>query len=290
MKAAPFHFHQPATLAELAGLLTSLSNARILAGGQSLVAMLNLRLVTPDHLVDINKIADLATLRQTGGTIEIGAMVRQHTLLHAPLIAQHLPVLVEALGHVGHMQTRSRGTIGGSCCHLDPSAELPAMCALLDAAFTVNGARGRRIVPASDWFAGLMQAALAEDEFLESISITPWSGKHGYGFAEYARRHGDYAIVGAGALLEADGEGTIKRAALVLFGCDTAPQRLPQAEAALVGTRAANIDFAGLAAAARAQEMMSDAQVTAAYRARLAGIMMHRAVKAAQGRLNKERP
>ncbi len=289
MKAAPFHFHQPTTLTELAGLLATLANAKILAGGQSLMAMLNLRLFNPDHLIDINAIADLATLRHAAGKIEIGAMVRQHVLLQAPLIAQHLPILSQALGHVGHLQTRSRGTIGGSCCHLDPSAELPAMCALLDADFTVNGARGRRIVPARHWFEAPMQAALAEDEFLESISIAPWSSTHGHGFAEYARRHGDYAIVGAGALLEADVDGKIGRAALVLFGCDTAPQRLPQAEAALIGTKVTELDVAMLAAEARAQTMMTDAQVTSAYRARLAGIMIQRAVKQAQGRINKER-
>lgn len=290
MKAAPFHFHQPTTLAELSGLLASLANAKILAGGQSLVAMLNLRLVNPDHVVDINKIADLATLQQKADMVEIGAMVRQHALLDAPLIAQHLPIFIEALGHVGHLQTRSRGTIGGSCCHLDPSAELPAMCALYDAEFAVNGTGGRRIVLARDWFEGPMQAALKEDEFLESISVRPWSGTHGYGFAEYARRHGDYAIVGAGALLEADQAGIIRRAALVLFGCDTAPQRLSAAEAALVGASVTSLDFEMLAREARTREMMTDAQVTSAYRAHLAGIMMQRAVKQAVSRINKERP
>lgn len=288
MKAAPFHYHQPTTTAELAGLLAGLANAKILAGGQSLMAMLNLRLVNPDHLVDINKVAELSALRHDADRIEIGAMVRQHALLSSPLIARHLPIFAEALGHVGHLQTRSRGTMGGSCCHLDPAAELPALCALYNAEFTVNGARGRRIVPAQDWFEGLMQAALGEDEFLESISIKPWAQAHGHGFAEYARRHGDYAIVGAGALLEADNDRKISRAALVVFGSAPAPQRLPQAEAALIGQSVADLDLAMVAGHARALEAMADAQITSAYRKRLAGTMIQRAVKQAQSHITKD--
>ena len=287
MKAAPFHYHQPTTTTELAGLLARLADAKILAGGQSLVAMLNLRLVNPENVIDINKVAGLSGLRHDADRIEIGAMVRQQALLGSPLIARHLPIFADALGHVGHLQTRSRGTMGGSCCHLDPAAELPALCALYNAEFTVNGAQGRRVVPAQDWFEGLMQAALGEDEFLESISLKPWAQTHGHGFAEYARRHGDYAIVGAGALLEADERLKISRAALVVFGSAGAPQRLPQAEAALIGQSVTELDLEMIAGHARALEAMADAQITAAYRNRLAGTMIQRAVRQAQSHITK---
>ena len=281
MKSAPFQYHQPKSKEELSGFLTTLTNAKILAGGQSLMAMLNLRLLSPDHLIDINKVRDLAGIALSDGFVEIGAMTRQHELLASPLIQLHLPVLASALHYVGHSQTRSRGTIGGSCCHLDPAAELPAICALYDAQFYVDGANGQKVVRAENWFDGFLQSALGEDEFLEAIRFPLWSQDHGFGFAEYARRHGDYAIVGAGALLECDANKTISRASIVVFGTDSAPVRLAQVEKEFIGQTISKLDVASASDAARSLNAISDVHVTSVYRTRLAGIMVDRALTAA---------
>jgi carbon-monoxide dehydrogenase medium subunit len=289
MKAPPFAYHRPTTREELAGLLASLDNAKVLAGGQSLMPMLNLRLLFPDHLIDINRVEGLAGVRREGDAVVIGAMTRQTDLLASPIVRERLPALAEALAHVGHMQTRSRGTIGGSCCHLDPSAEQPAMAVLHDAAFEVAGARGRRTVPAADWCAGMLQSALDDDEYLEAIRFEPWRPGSGHGFAEYARRHGDFAIVGCGALLDADAAGRIARAAVVIFGVEPSPVRLRAAEAALVGQPADALDPAPVLAAAEALDAMDDVHVTAAYRRRLAVAMAKRALGDAVRRLTKDR-
>src|SRR6266700_285714 len=160
VKPAPFTYHDPRTSDDLIGLMAKLDNAKLLAGGQSLMPMLNLRLVAPDHLIYLNRIPELAGIRISPGQIEIGAMTRQADLQASADLASVAPVFRQALAHVGHIQTRSRGTIGGSCCHLDPAAELPALCALFDAEFDVIGPDGARIVPASDWFCGYLQSAL----------------------------------------------------------------------------------------------------------------------------------
>ncbi|MBR0874923.1 xanthine dehydrogenase family protein subunit M [Bradyrhizobium tropiciagri] len=281
MKPPPFQYHRPQTREELGALLANLDNVKILAGGQSLMPMLNLRVVAPDHLIDINRIPELAGIRETTDGIEIGAMTRQADILASPIIRDRLPLLARALEHVGHIQTRSRGTIGGSCCHLDPSAEQPAICAALDAEFVAIGPKGRRVIAAADWFQGMLQSALDDLEFLEAVRFKPWAKGHGYGFAEYARRHGDFAISGAAALLEADGGGSITRAALLVFGVEEAPRRLSEAEAALVGQNIGEIALAPILDAARALHPMEDVQVTADYRRHLAGTLLGRAVREA---------
>jgi carbon-monoxide dehydrogenase medium subunit len=282
MKPPPFQYHRPQTREELGTLLTSLDNAKILAGGQSLMPMLNLRVIAPDHLIDINRIPELAGIRETADGIEIGAMTRQADILSSPIIRSRLPLLARALEHVGHIQTRSRGTIGGSCCHLDPSAEQPAICAALDAEFIAVGPKGRRVVAAADWFQGMLQSSLDDQEFLETVRFKPWAVRHGYGFAEYARRHGDFAISGAAALLEADDSNRITRAALLVFGVEEAPRRLYEPEAALVGQIIGEIALAPILDAARALDPMEDVQVTADYRRHLAGTLLGRALREAR--------
>ena len=143
MKPAPFVYHDPRSRSDLHDLLGRLDNSKMLAGGQSLMPMLNMRVIAPDHVIDLNKMPGMSGVALAGEHIEIGAMTRQSDLHGSAEIATHLPVMVEALDHVGHFQTRSRGTIGGSCCHLDPAAELPALCALYDATFNVSGPGGR---------------------------------------------------------------------------------------------------------------------------------------------------
>src|SRR4051794_19863480 len=174
VKPAPFIYHDPQSRADLHDLLARLENTKLLAGGQSLMPMLNMRIVAPDHVIDLNKMPGMCGIVVGEGRIEIGAMTRQADLRHAPEIARHLPVMIEALDHVGHFQTRSRGTIGGSCCHLDPAAELPALCALYDAEFAVSGPGAARNIAAEDWFQGYLQSALADTEVLESIRLPLW--------------------------------------------------------------------------------------------------------------------
>jgi carbon-monoxide dehydrogenase medium subunit len=278
MKAPAFAYHDPRTRDDLVGLLATLENAKLLAGGQSLMPMLNLRLVAPDHLVDINRIPELAGIRLSAEGSELGAMTRQSDLQESQALVQAAPIFAMALAHVGHFQTRSRGTIGGSCCHLDPAAELPALCALLDAEFDVVGAAGARVVKASDWFRGYLQSALGEREFLQSIRWRRWPAGHGYGFSEYARRRGDFAIAGAGALLDLTADGSIRRASIVVFGVEPSPVRLVEAERALIGCKPGEEAFAAVIAEARRLEPMSDVHVSAAYRHHLAGVVTRRAL------------
>lgn len=278
MKAGAFAYHDPRTCGDLIGLMARLDNTKLLAGGQSLMPMLNLRLVAPDHLIDINRVPELAGIRISSELVEIGAMTRQADVQASDDLAAAAPVFRQALAHVGHFQTRSRGTIGGSCCHLDPAAELPALCALFDAELDVVGPSGARIVPTSDWFCGYLQSALDEREILRAIRLPPWPRGHRFGFNEYARRHGDFAIAGAAALLELAGDRTIRRAAIVVFGVEPTPRRLALIETALMGQRLDQEAIAAAADEARSLDAMSDVHVSAAYRRHLAGVVTKRAL------------
>jgi len=284
MKAAAFAYHDPASLAELLPLLGKLENARMLAGGQSLVPMLNMRYVIPDHVIDLNRLGELAYVRETAGGLQIGAMTRQRDLERHPLVQRKAPILIEALRHVGHVQTRSRGTIGGSLCHLDPAAELPGIAALTDATLHVAGPRGRRDVAMTRWTRMYMTPDLEADEMLTGLTLPVWTEPHGYAFIEYARRHGDYAIVAAACLLALAGNGRIARAAIALMGVDVRPVRLAAAEAALVGRLPGPDAFKTAADLARAVEISADSHVTKDYRQRLAATLTQRALTLAARR------
>ena len=280
MKPAPFTYHDPSTVDEAVALLAAHENARPLAGGQSLVPMMNFRYAMPDHLIDLNGIEGLASI-SAGPRITIGAMTRQRSVEFSREIMQACPILVAALKNVGHRQTRNRGTIGGSLCHLDPAAETPAMMILHDAELTAVSVRGARQIPVSDFALGFMATALEPDELLTQISFDAWPSGHGHGFEEYARRHGDFAIASCGVLLTLDESGLMSRFATVIGGLATAPVRLPDFEAAAVGAPA-DKDFAdAFAVAASGVEAMDDAYVTGAYRQHLAGVMAKRALKRA---------
>jgi carbon-monoxide dehydrogenase medium subunit len=289
MKPGPFTYHDPRTLEELNALLGSVENAKVLAGGQSLMPMLNMRFVLPDHVIDINRIPELTVIRDAGDAIEIGAMVRQRELLASALLRQELPLVIEALQHVGHLQTRSRGTFGGSLCHLDPSAELPAVATALDAVLTVSGPRATRQVPVAEWGLGYMTPNLEPDEILTTIRLPKWPRPHGYAFTEFARRHGDFAIAGVACLLALDAQGRIGRAALALCGVEVTPLRLSAAEALLVGKEPNAEAFKSAAAVAGEVEAMSDAYVNAAYRKRLAKVLVERALASAAARARGEK-
>src|SRR5258705_1391469 len=178
MKPPPFVYHDPTTVAEAVDLLSRLDNALPLAGGQSLMPMLNFRVVAPDHLVDLNRIAALSGIEIAGGVGCFGAMTRQRDLEFSPHVAQVFPIITEALQHVGHRQTRNRGTFGGSLCHLDPSAELVNMAVLHDGVLEAKSRGGTRAIKAADWADGIMTNALAPGAILTGIELRTWPARH----------------------------------------------------------------------------------------------------------------
>jgi carbon-monoxide dehydrogenase medium subunit len=281
MKSPSFDYHDPQTLDEALSLLAQLDNAKVLAGGQSLVPMLNFRLAEPDHIVDINRIEALAGLTFSADRVDIGAMTRQREIEFDPEIARRLPLLREALLNVGHRQTRNRGTIGGSLCHLDPAAELPCVAMACDAVLTIVGPNGRRKVAFADFPVSYMTPALDENEILERVSFPLWPIEHGAAFVEFARRHGDFAIVSAAALLLVDADAHILRASLTLAGLGAAPLRMQTIERDLAGSRATPALFRAAAEECRKIDSEGDVHAPADYRRHLAAVLSRRALTTA---------
>jgi carbon-monoxide dehydrogenase medium subunit len=284
MKPPPFGYHDPADIPAAIALLGSLENARLLAGGQSLMPMLNMRYAQPDHLIDLRRIPGLAGITEEGPTVVIGAMTRQRDIEFSAIVAARLPLLHEAIRQVGHRQTRNRGTLGGSLCHLDPAAELVSVAAAYDAEMVVQGPEGERRIAAADWPLGYMTPSLAPDELLTAVRFTPWAVPHGSAFLEFARRHGDFAIASAAALIALDAAGTITRVALSISGVGPAPVRMTEVEQSLVGQTGDAAVFAAAGATCGTMEAMEDAMVPASYRSHLAGVMAKRALTAAYNR------
>jgi len=284
VKPAPFTYHDPRSLSDAVDLLARLDNARVLAGGQSLMPMMNFRYVTPDHLIDLNNVSELAYLRCEAAALRIGAMTRQRDLEFSPEIAARCPVLIEALAYVGHRQTRNRGTIGGSLCHFDPSAELVNVTALLGGTLHAVSKRGGRDIPAAKFGAGFMTTSLARDELLAGITLPLPERGRGHAFVEFARRHGDFAIVACSALIGLDRSGNIAEAAIALSGLQHAPVRLAPVERALKGEKPAAGAFKAAAAEAGKLDAMGDASISAAYRRHLARVMTFRALGRAAAR------
>ena len=284
MKPAPFTYHDPRGIAEAAALLATHDNARVLAGGQSLMPMMNFRYAMPDHLIDLNKASELAYIRVAGATLAIGAMTRQRDIEFSKDIAAHCPVMHAALAHVGHRQTRNRGTLGGSLCHLDPSAEMVNVAALLNATMHVAAERRNRDVAFADFAAGYMTTALAPDELLAGVTLTLPEQGSGYAFEEFARRHGDFAIAACSALLTLNARGEIDSASLALSGTAPAPVRPTEIESALIGQKPDAQTFKAAAASVEKLEATSDAYVSAAYRQHLARVLTERALVVAYQR------
>ena len=284
MKPAPFQYHDPRSVKEAVALLAQHENTKLLAGGQSLGPMLNFRFVMPDHLIDLNRISELAYIRAGTDTLDIGAMTRQRALERAAEIKRVCPIMTEALAWVGHIPTRNRGTIGGSLAHLDPAAELPGICALYDATLTVAGPKGTRRVAMADWGVSFMTPNLEPNEVLTDITLKLWREPHGHAFVEFARRHGDFAIAGVGCLVALDRTGKARRVALSLIGVSSAPVRLAAAEKLLVGTDLSDKAIQAASAEVAKLEALADAYVSAAYRKRVAGVLLGRAIKQAAGR------
>ncbi|MCX6467122.1 MAG: xanthine dehydrogenase family protein subunit M [Pseudonocardiales bacterium] len=253
MKPPPFHYAAPTSVAEAVALLGAHADddARVLAGGQSLVPLMNFRLAQPGWLVDLRRIDELGHIRTDGDTLVIGAMVRQSEAEHSPEVAVVAPLLAEALGYVAHAPIRNSGTVGGSIAHADPAAELPAVALALDAELVVAGPRGTRRIAADAFFRGPFSTALEADEILTEVRVPRRAG--GHAFVEFTRTHGTFALVGVAAVVELDGD-TVTRASVALSGVGPTPVRAAAAEQALTGT-APDADTVRAAADAAAADL-----------------------------------
>jgi carbon-monoxide dehydrogenase medium subunit len=287
VKPPPFSYHSPTTVNEAVTLLGRLENAKLLAGGQSLMPMLNMRFVLPDHVIDLNRVEGLSYIKDAGAAIEIGAMTRQRDLEFSDVIRRRLPLMHEAILQVGHRQTRNRGTIGGSLCHLDPSAELVTVAATMEATVTVTGKNGRRDISFAEFPVSYMTTAVEPDEILTQVRIPVWPEGHGYAFIEFARRHGDFAITSAAALLEADKSGKITRAAVTLGGVSATPVRATEVEQAILGKTASPELFREACEACRKVEALEDVHAPSSYRQHLAAVLSRRALEKAHSRIGK---
>jgi carbon-monoxide dehydrogenase medium subunit len=281
MKAAPFRYHRPSTIVEAVELLATLDDAKVIAGGQSLMPMMNFRLVTPEHLIDLGGIEDLAGINEGRDKLSIGAMTTQRTLERSEGVARHCPLITAALRHVGHQQTRNRGTIGGSLCHLDPGAELPVAAAALDAVLIAVGRSGERRIPFAEFSVGLLSNALSPDELLARIELPKVAPRTGVAFLEFNRRPADFAVVSVAASLALDAAGRVARAAVAVGGSFEAPLRLRAFETASVGQRPAPALFDAAAREAEAIECVGDDVYPAEYRQELAGVLVRRALDSA---------
>ena len=282
MKPVKFDYHAPTSLDDAVALLQRYGgDAKILAGGQSLVPLLNFRLSRPAALVDLNRIPSLAYIREHDGQVRLGAMTRQRTIEFSPVVARRLPLLSEATKWVGHLPIRTRGTIGGSIAHADPSAEYPAVLTALEGEVVARGPKGERVVKAKDLFLTYLTTSLESDEVLAEIRLPVMPMGAGFALEEFARRHGDFAIVAIAALVVRDA-ARCKQARLATAGAGPVPVRLRAAEEILErdGVTDAAID----AAARRAAELVSpdsDIHASADYRRHLTMVLTRRALKRA---------
>jgi carbon-monoxide dehydrogenase medium subunit/6-hydroxypseudooxynicotine dehydrogenase subunit alpha len=284
MKPAAFDYVSPDSLPEALEQLSTREDAKVLAGGQSLIPLMNFRLARPAVLVDLNRLGELAYIRREAGVLRIGAMTRHATLERSRLVARHFPLLRQAIEWVAHIQIRSRGTVGGSTAHADPAAELPVALTALDARFLARSVRGERWIAARDFFISQLTSALEPDEILVEIEVPPVPDGSGSAFVEYARRHGDYALGGAAVQLDVAGDGVVRSAAVALLGAGAVPLRAAGAEAALDG-RAIDEVAARAAAAAAVEDLRptGDIHGSSEYRRQLIEKLVARAVLQAAG-------
>jgi carbon-monoxide dehydrogenase medium subunit len=281
VKPAPFTYHAPRSTAEVIDMLATLDNARVLAGGQSLMPMMNFRFAMPDHLIDINRVGELAYLRIENDALQCGAMTRQRDLELSSEVGERCPILHEALSHVGHRQTRNRGTIGGSLCHLDPSAELLNVAMLLDGTVRAVSKRGAREIPIGELAVGYMTTSVEPDELLTGVTLPLPARDETHAFAEFARRHGDFAIVACSVVMRLERNGNIASARLAISGLAHCPVRPSAIERALVGEKPIAAAFKAAVADAGKLEAVADAYVSAEYRQHLARVLTFRALERA---------
>lgn len=289
MKPAPFEYQAPSSLDAALDLVARRGgDAKVLAGGQSLIPVMNFRLAEPALLVDINKLAELDFIRRDDdGGLRIGALTRQRRLERDALVAEAAPLLHETMPFIAHPQIRNRGTFGGSLAHADPAAELPAVAVALRARFRLRKAGGDRWVNASDFFGGLFTTSLEPDEILVEVAIPPSPERTGWSFLEIARRHGDYAQIGVAALVTLDDAGRCREARLVFLSAGDVPVEARQAAGLLAGQEITAEAIAAAAdQAAREIRPFSDLHATADFKRHLARVITGRALRTAIERAN----
>lgn len=288
MKPAPFEYFAPTTVDEaLTHLVEYGYDAKVLAGGQSLIPMMNFRLAQPRVIVDINNIPELSFIRGNGdGSLHIGATARHNRVEHDPLIAERTPLLFEAMPHIATVQVRCRGTFGGSLAHADPSAELPAVSVALNGSFLLRSQRGERWVPANEFFVGLFTSVLEPDELLIEVKFPPLPEQTGCALVEVSRRSHDFALVGVAAVVTLDQNTVCRGAKLVFFSVGEGPVEAHQAVEILINKvlTAEAFRAASETAAKKDIDPTSDIHATAAYRRHLAGVLARRAMETAYER------
>ena len=285
MKMPPFQYACPTTLSEAVALLASRDDAKPLAGGQSLVPVLAFRLAQPTLLVDLRKLADLREIKVSAEGVRLGAMVRWRDILDDEGLATAHPLLKAAVAEVAHYQIRNRGTVGGSMAHADPAAEMPGIAVTCEAEISVLGKSGTRVIKAADFFHGPLMTALAADEIIVDVLLPPWPARRRWGFQEFARRRGDFALAAAALFYDEDASGKARNVHVGAIGAGDTPLRLHAVEAVLEG-RAIDEDAIAKAdaAAAGAVNPHDDIHGSAAYRRALTGTMVERALRAARAR------
>jgi carbon-monoxide dehydrogenase medium subunit len=280
VKAAPFEYHAPGTTDDAVKLLAELGDeAKVLAGGQSLVPMLALRLAVFDHLVDVGRIAEMKGIERRESALWVGAGTTQSEVGASADVATAVPLLTRATPFIGHFQIRNRGTLGGSIAHADPAGEYPTVALTLDASIEVVSVTGGRSIPARDFFAGFWTTSMQPDELLAGVTFPIWSGRCGFAIEEFARRHGDFAIAGAALGVELDTNDRIRRCAIGLIGLGSTPERAAAAEASVTGQRLADVDpeEVGRLAMTGLESVPSDLNGSATYRTRVGAAMVARA-------------
>jgi CO/xanthine dehydrogenase FAD-binding subunit len=286
MKPAPFSYAAPSSLEEAIALLDAHGDkAKLLAGGQSLVPMMNFRLARPEHVIDLNRISGLDFIEEREGSLVIGAMTRQRSLENSELIRQHYPLLLEATELIGHTAIRNRGTVGGSIAHADPAAELPAVLLAFGGHVRVHGPQGTRQISAEAFFLTYFTTTLEANEILTEVHFPRWPRGTGWCFMEESRRHGDFAMVGVAVLLALDAERRCSRVGVVLTGVGGAPYQVTEASTILLGQV---VDAARIAEVARAAaagvDPEGDIHASADFRRHLSGVLTRRALTKASER------
>ena len=288
MKPVSFIYHRPQQLSEVLDLVAELDNYKIIAGGQSLMPMMNFRFVMPDHVIDLNQVAELGHISIENQQLHIGSMTRQQAIYSSALVQEHIPLITQAYSFVSHRQIRNRGTFGGSLCHLDPSSEQPCFTAALDGVIEVASQSGKREVPIANWTAMYMTPDLAPNEIMLGAKLSIWPKTHGWSFMEYSRRHGDYAIVGVAVLVNLSATSTIEKISIALCGIDAAPVRLLDTENALIHQIADESAIRmALDEIEKLPNIMEDALNTSDYRRHLAKTLTRRAMLEAFERAKK---
>ena len=284
MKLPAFDYACPTTVAEAVALLGSRDEAKALAGGQSLVPMMAFRIAAPSLLVDLRKLSDLRQIAIDTGGVRLGAMVRWRDIEDERRLNAAHPLLRAAVSHVAHYQIRNRGTVGGSVAHADPAAEMPGIAVACDAAIAVTGRAGSRVIRADDFFISPLITALAADEIITEIRLPPWPAQRRWGFREFSRRRGDFAMAAAAVFFDVDNAGTAYNAHIAAIGIGDRPMRLREAEAEVNGriVDVGTSERAGRAASASVNPQ-SDIHASGAYRKSLIGTMVERALQSAAG-------